>query len=591
MIVSAFRSIPSAFKRVCIALAFPAFLTACPGGGGGTSPLSGVATNGHLNGATVTCDADGSTTTTDANGAFTFPTGCVGSITVSGGINVDTGEEFLGELKAPAGATAVNSLTTMMVAGGLTEDQVKTSLGIPSSVNLLTTDPAGETGTGYSNSELFSKAKTVQQLFQTTMDSVAATSSVTDTDAKKAIYQTAASSLAGEIKKAPGTKLINGGNTDATRVEDSTVSDTLVASMLSTAVTNMKASTNTKLAGVKTGLSSVQPAAFSAMAGPSMATQSQQYMTNKPATVTAGKSMAGLIQKDQTLANQMNTNKSFMSATDATKVAGLATSMKTLVTAANNPKLSNDDRQTAQDAALTGITSAQTTAATNTGIAAPTAPTNFLAISKDAVALKNFSSTSKITIADFTGTGAKLTWPLQYGTELGLSLLGVGTPVVSDIEVAVDVSQTGKQGAFKAYISGMSAQMGPAGLRILSTPNAKMIAWARNDAGAQEIYSDLSAEVANIDTTLSTSASMMTWIPLNDALERAIVVTGDKNGTTKKLSGTFNVTFVVKGLPLRMSNQTPYKEFAIKVPKSLTMSTSVQELKGPGMVGKIILSP
>ena len=591
MIVSAFRSAPSAFKRVCIALAFPAFLTACPGGGSGSLPLTGVATNGHLNGATVTCDAQGSTATTDANGAFTFPTGCLGSITVSGGINVDTGEEFLGELKAPAGATAVNSLTTMMVAGGLTEDEVKTSLDIPSSVNLLTTDPAGETGTGYSNSELFSKAKTVQQLFQTTMDSVAATSSVTDTDAKKAIYQTAASSLAGEIKKAPGTKLINGGNTDATRVEDSTVSDTLVASMLSSAVTNMKASTNTKLAGVKTGLSTVQPAAFSAMAGPSMATQSQQYMINKPATVTAGKSMASLIQKDQTLANQMNTNKSFMSATDATKVAGLATSMKTLVTAANNPKLSNDDRQTAQDAALTGITSAQTTAATNTGIAAPTAPTNFLAISKDAVALKNFSSTSKITIVDFTGTGAKLTWPLQYGTELGLSLLGVGTPVVSDIEVAVDISQTDKKGAFKAYISGMSAQMGPAGLRILSTPNAKMIAWARNDGGAQEIYSDLSAEVANIDTTLSTSASMMTWIPLNDALERAIVVTGDKNGTTKKLSGTFNVTFVVKGLPLRMSNQTPYKEFAIKVPKSLTISTSVQELKGPGMVGKITLSP
>ena len=590
MIVSAFRSAPSAFKRVCIALAFPAFLTACPGGGGGaTSPLSGVATNGHLNGATVTCDAEGSTATTDANGAFTFPTGCVGSITVSGGINVDTGEEFLGELKAPAGATAVNSLTTMMVAGGLTEDQVKTSLGIPSSVNLMTTDPAGETGTGYSNSELFSKAKTVQQLFQTTMDSVAATSSVTDSDAKKAIYQTAASSLAGEIKKAPGTKLINSGNTDATRVEDSTVSDTLVASMLSTAVTNMKASTNTKLAGVKTGLSSVQPAAFSAMAGPSMATQSQQYMTNKPATASAGKSMSGLIQKDQTLANQMNTNKSFMSATDATKVAGLATSFKTFVTAANNPKLSNDDRQTAQDAALTGITSAQATAATNTGIAAPTAPTNFLAISKDAVALKNFSSTSKITIADFTGTGAKLTWPLQYGTELGLSLLGVGTPVMSAIEVAVDVSQTGKQGAFKAYISGLSASMGPAGLRILSTSNAKMIAWARNDAGAQEIYSDLSAEVSNIDTTLSTSASMMTWIPLNDALERAIVVTGDTQGVIKSLSGTFNVTLVVKGLPLRMSNQTPFREFSISVPKSLT-NPNAQVLTGPGLLGKVKLS-
>jgi hypothetical protein len=545
-----------------------------------------VATNGHLSGATVTCDADKSTTTTDENGGFKFLLGCKGAITVTGGINMDTGEEFSGELKAPLGATAVNSLTTMMVVGGLTEAEVKDSLGLPSSINLLTTDPAGESGTGYSNSELFAKAKTVQQLFQTTMDTIATTSSVTDADAKKLIYAEAASALGKKIKAEPATKLITGAS-----VEASVVTESMVTSMVSSAVTNMKASTNTKLANVKTGLNTVEPATIAAMAGPSMATQSQQYMANKPATVTAGKSMASLIQKDQTLANQINTNRSFLSATDATKVADLATSMKTLVTAANNPKLSNDERQTAQDTALTDITSKQATAATNTGIAAPTAPTHFLAISKDAVALKNFASTSKITIADFTGTGASLTWPLQYGTELGLSLLGVGTPVVSAIEVAVDISQTGKKGAFKAYISGLSASIGPSGLRIQSTSNAKMIAWASNDAGAQEIYADLSAEVANIDTTLSTSTSMITWIPLNDALERAIVVTGDTKGVTKKLSGTFNVTFVVKGLPLRMSNQTPYKEYTIKVPKSLTTSASVQELKGPGMVGKVKLTP
>jgi len=423
-------------------------------------------------------------------------------------------------------------------------------------------------------------------LFQTTMDTVATTSSVTDADAKKAIYATAASALASEIKKAPATKLITGAT-----VEASTVSETLVTSMLSTAVTSVKASSDTKLAGAKTGLNAVQPAAIAALAGPSMATQSQQYMANKPATVAAGQSMAGLIQKDQTLANQINTNKSFLAATDVTKVADLATTMKTLVTAANNPKLSNDERQTAQDTALTGITTAQTTVATKTGIAAPTAPTHFLAISKDAVALKNFASSSKITIADFTGTGATLKWPLEYGTELGLSLLGVGTPVVSAIEVAVDINQTGKSGAIKAYISGLSASMTTAGLRIQSTANTKMIAWARNDAGTQEIYADLSAEVSGIDATLATSASMMTWIPLNSALERAIVVVGDTKGVTKKLSGTFNVTFVVKGLPLRMSNQTPFKEYTVKVPKSLTNSASFQELNGPGLVGKVKLTP
>jgi hypothetical protein len=131
--------------------------------------------------------------------------------------------------------------------------------------------------------------------------------------------------------------------------------------------------------------------------------------------------------------------------------------------------------------------------------------------------------------------------------------------------------------------------MTTAGLRIKSTANTKMIVWIRNDAGAQEIYSDLSAEVSNIDTTLSTSASMMTWIPLNDALERAIVVTGDTQGVIKSLSGTFNVTLVVKGLPLRMSNQTPFREFSISVPKSLT-NPNAQVLTGPGLLGKVKLA-
>ena len=585
MTASVFRLTPSAYKRVCIALTFPLLFTACPSADTVFS-LSGVATNGHLSGATVTCEADKSTTTTDANGAFKFLLGCKGAITVSGGTNVDTGEAFSGELKAPLGATAVNSLTTMMVVGGLTEAEVKTSLGLPSSVNLLNTDPAAENGTAYSNSELFAKAKTVQQLFQTTMDTVATTSSVTSADAKKAIYATAASALASQIKAAPGTKLITGST-----VAGSTVTESVVTAMVSTAVTNVKASTDTKLAGVKTGLNSVQPAAIAALAGPSMATQSQQYMTNVPTTVAAGQSMSSLIQKDQTLANQVNTNKTFLNTTDATKVEALATSVKSLVSAANDPALSNETRQTNQTTALTSISTAQATVATNTGVAAPTALTDYLAISKDAVALKTGGTTSKIAIADFTGSGAKLKWPLVNGTELGLSLIGVGTPKVSAIEVAVDISQPSKSGAFKAYISGLVASMTSSGLRIQSTSSTKMIAWARNDAGGQEIYSDLSAEVSNIDTTLTSSANLMTNIPLNSTLDRAIVVTGDTSGVIKKLSGTFNVTMVVKGLPLYMSNNTPFKEYTISVPKSLTSSTSAQTLTGPGLLGKVILDP
>jgi hypothetical protein len=103
MTASGFRSVPSSFKRVFLVLTLPVLLTACPSADS-VFGLSGVATNGHLSGATVTCDADKSTTTTDENGAFSFTRGCRGTITVSGGINIDTGEDFLGELQAPVGA-------------------------------------------------------------------------------------------------------------------------------------------------------------------------------------------------------------------------------------------------------------------------------------------------------------------------------------------------------------------------------------------------------------------------------------------------------------------------------------------------------
>jgi hypothetical protein len=561
-------------------------LTACPKADDFISS-SGVATNGHLSGATVSCEGDKTTVTTNANGTYTFPKGCSGAITVSGGINTDTGEAFLGELKAPKGATAVNSLTTMMVVGGLTEAEVKTSLGLPSTVNLLTTDPAAENGAAYSDKDLFAKAKAVQQLLQTTMDTVATTSSVTNTEAKKAIYATAASALASQIK---GTTLINGA------LE---VSQDVVKGMVNTAVTSLKASTNATLADVKTGLNTVQPAAIAAMAAPSMAAQSQQFAANPPASVSKGKETAALIQTDKTLANQINTNKSFLNTTNATQLTALDTfgsSLKELVKVANDPTKSSDERLAGQDLKLAEVKTAQNTAATANGITS--LPNHYLAINNDAVKLKTGGTITgsktnpDITLADFGGTGAKLKWPLVDGTELGIGLLGVGTPVVSDIEVAVDISQPSKSGAFKAYISGLVASMSTAGLRIQSTATTKMIAWARNDAGSQEIYSDLSAEVSNIDTTLTSSSSMITWIPLNSALERAIVVTGDTSGVIKKLSGTFNVTLVVKGLPLyRWTDQTVFAQQTISVPKSLTSSTNAQVLTAPGLVGKFILAP
>jgi hypothetical protein len=40
-----------------------------------------------------------------------------------------------------------------------------------------------------------------------------------------------------------------------------------------------------------------------------------------------------------------------------------------------------------------------------------------------------------------------------------------------------------------------------------------------------------------------------------------------------------------------MSNQTPFKEYTISVPKSLTSASSAQTLTGPGLLGKVKLTP
>lgn len=107
-------------------------LASCGGGGavydnnGPTvTPTSGVAVDGYLSGSTVLCDTDGNgsydagevTALTDAVGEFKFPQGCTAALVAKGGTNIDTGLPFVGVLKAPANATVVTPLTTLIAAG------------------------------------------------------------------------------------------------------------------------------------------------------------------------------------------------------------------------------------------------------------------------------------------------------------------------------------------------------------------------------------------------------------------------------------------------------------------------------------------
>jgi hypothetical protein len=121
-----------------------------------STALSGVAEDGYISGGKVFIDYNGNgiqdgtepTVTTDANGKFVL-TGLTqgGIITITGGINADTGLPNTLTLTAPMGSSVVNPLTTLIVglmATGLTLDQANAALsasfGLPAGTDFTNYD-------------------------------------------------------------------------------------------------------------------------------------------------------------------------------------------------------------------------------------------------------------------------------------------------------------------------------------------------------------------------------------------------------------------------------------------------------------------
>jgi hypothetical protein len=145
---------------------------AAAGGGGGAAvaagaivvaaaptPFGGSVADGYISGAKIYIDAnrngiaEASEDTgilTDAQGNFSLPGGTpTAPIIAIGGTNIDTGLPNTLVLKAPAGSTIINPLTTILqeyvesTGASLAEAQadVKAALGLPSGIDLTTYDP------------------------------------------------------------------------------------------------------------------------------------------------------------------------------------------------------------------------------------------------------------------------------------------------------------------------------------------------------------------------------------------------------------------------------------------------------------------
>ena len=122
--------------------------------------LSGKLADGYIRGAQIYIDANGDGiaqnseilvgVTTDAFGNFTLPAGVSGAIIAVGGFNIDTGIANVINMRAPAGATMLTPLTTLVsgymqahpgATAAFANSAILTALGLPAGVDLASYDP------------------------------------------------------------------------------------------------------------------------------------------------------------------------------------------------------------------------------------------------------------------------------------------------------------------------------------------------------------------------------------------------------------------------------------------------------------------
>ena len=119
------------------------------------SELGGRVVNGYISGARVYQDQDGDgvydagepSATTDLDGSYELTIvdggGSLIAEPLAGTVDQSTGATVTSQFSAPSGATAISPVSTLVDAG-LSESQVKTALGIDSSIDILNFDPVSE---------------------------------------------------------------------------------------------------------------------------------------------------------------------------------------------------------------------------------------------------------------------------------------------------------------------------------------------------------------------------------------------------------------------------------------------------------------
>ena len=555
--------------RLIPAAAAACLLASC-GGGGGSAPgdlggsdpppvaTSGVAVDGYLAGANVLCDGNGNGRAdtgelgvgTDAGGRFSFPLGCASGLVLNGGTNVDTGLPFIGVLRAPAGATVVSPLTTLLVAG-LSAAQITTALGLPADTDLLNTDPALTVDGVLVNAELMKKTAAVQQLLQKTAEVFAVLAGSSSLASLQALYTEVVAAFAAQLPL--GAPLVNGGAIDAT----------VVTALVEAAAQRVAASTTVGPL-LAAGAGSVNGATLAQVIAGALQGQAQSLLSAADAELTA----ATLAARSSNAINSfVLTNRALLAGAPSAETAALASALTAAVSEVIGPP--------------------------------PPPPTDYLALASDAILLVDGPAARSYTMAQFqSAAGISVAWPVPSPTTLRLAVTEVGTaaiPAGQKLTAAVAISETTPtgQGTLLGYVEGVDVVKTDAGLQITVPSVGESIAFAVSSDGNKKAVIDFGDAVANVTNTLRLATAGVNNIVFGEVIQFAVNrVSNDFTGINA-LRGKYKVSIVINGLPLRKADGTALPVLNIAVPTVLDGSgagSAPKSITGPGLEGFITLT-
>ena len=306
--------------------------------------FGGKIIDGYVAGATVTldtndnriCEATEPQSPSDAAGNFSFETALGSHMVCSvGGTDLSTGKAFVGELKAPAGATAVTPLTNLIVASipagtvltaanvAAAQATIATQLGLTAGTNLLTADPVALANAG--SPALLQTTTAVQQLVQqTTAALTTATGTAATPATTNAIFQSVANAVAAQLAVA-GSPVVNLASAAAANTFTSSVVSASVTSLQKTPVAGVTA-TNLNVANTAAVISSAVATTVQSIAS---APSAAAINTASTAAVTTG--LAAIAAT--VTANAASTTSPTAGMTNVVPVAG--TSVNGTATVAN----------------------------------------------------------------------------------------------------------------------------------------------------------------------------------------------------------------------------------------------------------------